>query len=426
MLAGRSRSKPSKSEDHKSKELFRKKRGSSQEIKISSTFIIRSKSFSKERSTTISKQSNVNDNSAQKEQTPSSKSNPPAPKIQSLQTISINKKTCAVNPLPRSMLDFSELSIVQIRHVIDQEYSLGSATLPKLKGIQNGGFFLHKTISKVTKTKNIQTREYNLQSNFEQPEYFHFSYPDPTYDELPLKFWGEVSQSMKKLLKEYPISYETKLLSVSLVQRIKPILALELNETLVHCCNSDGPDATWDTTISYYSSLSRSEVEVTLNIRPFTNWFLKEVGEHFEVVVFTSSERDYAKAVCKLLDPFGKLIKKIFARPQCIPSKTGYYLKDLQVLSGDDWAESILVDGSPESYHPQIKNRIPILSYFDGKNDTELKKLFSFLLMLKSQPSIPNFLQKYFGLDRLAHCSGQKAILRHLLSVGFKRSTLHQ
>ena len=56
----------------------------------------------------------------------------------------------------------------------------------------------------------------------------------------------------------------------------------------------------------------------------------------------------------------------------------GTYVKDLRVINRD-LSQMVLVDNAAYSYAFQLDNGIPILPYYHGKNDFELKALQQFI-----------------------------------------------
>lgn len=72
-----------------------------------------------------------------------------------------------------------------------------------------------------------------------------------------------------------------------------------------------------------------------------------------------------------------KLIHHRLFRDACLCVE-GNFLKDLNVL-GRDLRRTVLVDNSPHAFGYQVDNGIPIESWFDCPDDTELLKLSRFL-----------------------------------------------
>jgi CTD small phosphatase-like protein 2 len=72
-----------------------------------------------------------------------------------------------------------------------------------------------------------------------------------------------------------------------------------------------------------------------------------------------------------------KLIHHRLFRDACLCVE-GNFLKDLNVL-GRDLRRTVLVDNSPHAFGYQVDNGIPIESWFECPNDTELLKLARFL-----------------------------------------------
>ena len=82
--------------------------------------------------------------------------------------------------------------------------------------------------------------------------------------------------------------------------------------------------------------------------------------------------------VLDYLDPKGDLVHHRLFREHCYETVGGTYVKDLRVLNRD-LSQVVLVDNAAYSYAFQLDNAIPILPYYQGKNDFELKALQHYL-----------------------------------------------
>lgn len=157
---------------------------------------------------------------------------------------------------------------------------------------------------------------------------------------------------------------------------LRKTLVLDLDETLVHCSVDPPPDgSTADLTFPvFFHGLTYT---VHVKLRPYLYKFLQSVREHFEVIVFTASQKVYANALLDLIDPESKYIDHRLFRESCLAVE-GNFLKDLNVL-GRDLRTTVLVDNSPHAFGYQVDNGIPIESWFDDVHDRELLKLAKFL-----------------------------------------------
>ena len=94
----------------------------------------------------------------------------------------------------------------------------------------------------------------------------------------------------------------------------RPTLALDLDETLVHCTVEPiaKPDLTFPVTFNgtFY--------QVYVRKRPYLDYFLETVSKSFEVVVFTASQKVYADVLLDLLDPEHKFIEHRLFREACL------------------------------------------------------------------------------------------------------------
>eukprot|EP00842_Homolaphlyctis_polyrhiza_P004342 jgi/Hompol1/4909/HPOL_002088-RA len=156
----------------------------------------------------------------------------------------------------------------------------------------------------------------------------------------------------------------------------KKCLVLDLDETLVH--SSFHAVAKADFIIPV--EIDKTVHNVYVLKRPGVDTFLQRLGPQFEVVVFTASLAKYADPVLDMLDKH-KVVKHRLFREHCIHHKANY-VKDLSLL-GRDLKDVIIIDNSPSCYLFHPANAIPISSWFDDPNDTELLDLIPFLEDLK-------------------------------------------
>ncbi|KAF8967818.1 NLI interacting factor [Flammula alnicola] len=158
-------------------------------------------------------------------------------------------------------------------------------------------------------------------------------------------------------------------------------LVLDLDETLVH---------------SSFKAVQQADFVVPVEIeyhwhhfhvlkRPGVDNFLKQMGEIYEVVVFTASLSKYADPVLDKLDIHSVVAHRLF-RESCYNHK-GNYVKDLSQL-GRPIADTIILDNSPASYIFHPNNAVPVSSWFNDPHDAELTDLIPFLADLTSVPDV--------------------------------------
>jgi CTD small phosphatase-like protein 2 len=169
----------------------------------------------------------------------------------------------------------------------------------------------------------------------------------------------------------FPFTYKTLSPTHTLSTRSAPEvnLVLDLDETLVHCCVDPIPDAD----LTFPVNFNGQNYTVYVRKRPHLDKFFALIAGKFEVTVFTASQQVYAERLLNLLDPEGKHIHHRLYRDTCL-NVDGNFLKDLSVL-GRDLSKTVLVDNSPHAFGYQLDNGVPIESWFDDKNDTELLKV---------------------------------------------------
>ena len=64
------------------------------------------------------------------------------------------------------------------------------------------------------------------------------------------------------------------------------------------------------------------------------------------------------------------------------------YVKDLRILKGIDLKDVVIIDNSILSFAYQLENGIPIVPYYEGKEDDELIFLSSFLINISNEKDL--------------------------------------
>jgi len=166
----------------------------------------------------------------------------------------------------------------------------------------------------------------------------------------------------------------------------KKTLVLDLDETLVHSSFKPIPNPDFIVPVEIEDQVHK----VYVAKRPWVDKFMKEMGPYFEVVVFTASLSKYADPVLDLLD-IHKVVRSRLFREACSNYK-GNYVKDLNRL-GRDLKSTIIIDNSPSSYLFHPENAVPVESWFDDEEDTELDQLIPFLKELSRSDNVRTFLE---------------------------------
>ncbi|XP_046882132.1 carboxy-terminal domain RNA polymerase II polypeptide A small phosphatase 2-like isoform X1 [Hypomesus transpacificus] len=148
----------------------------------------------------------------------------------------------------------------------------------------------------------------------------------------------------------------------------KICVVIDLDETLVH--SSFKPISNADFIVPVEIEGTTHQVYVLK--RPHVDEFLQRMGELFECILFTASLAKYADPVTDLLD-HGRVFRARLFRESCVFHQ-GCYVKDLSRL-GRLLNKTLILDNSPASYIFHPENAVPVVSWFDDLEDTELLSL---------------------------------------------------
>jgi Dullard-like phosphatase family protein len=177
----------------------------------------------------------------------------------------------------------------------------------------------------------------------------------------------------------------------------KKLLVFDLDETLVHCV-TDGIEKA-DKTIKVTLNTGE-EIKAGVNIRPHAIECLKDLAEYYELIVFTASNPNYANTAIDLIDPDKKIFSKRLFRNSCIQTDINLFIKDLRIL-GKDLRSVIIVDNSIFSFASQLDNGVPIIPFYDDKEDCIMPKIRDYLISLKDLEDIREINKRTFSLSEL-------------------------
>ena len=157
----------------------------------------------------------------------------------------------------------------------------------------------------------------------------------------------------------------------------KKTIIFDLDETLIHCIDnleSEVPDIVLNVTFP-----SGEVVQAGINVRPYALDCLKEANKKYQVVVFTASHKFYADVVLDYLDPKRELVHHRLYRDSCFQTEDGVYIKDLRIITNRDLKDLVIVDNAVYSFGFQLDNGIPIIPFYNNREDEELLHLINYI-----------------------------------------------
>ena len=170
-------------------------------------------------------------------------------------------------------------------------------------------------------------------------------------------------------------------------------IIFDLDETLVHCVGSNKGE------ISLPIEFPSGKVVMAgVNIRPFAVECLHEASRLFEVVVFTASHQCYADVILDYLDPMHTLIHHRLYRENCV--RVGdFNVKDLRIFGNRKIQNISIVDNSIFSFAFHLDNGVPIISWYNDRNDKELSDLVEYFKVIDEAEDVREINRQIFHLD---------------------------
>ena len=154
----------------------------------------------------------------------------------------------------------------------------------------------------------------------------------------------------------------------------KKLAVFDLDETLIHGVvntqNYENKDNLLSITLP-----SKKIAKIGVNIRPHWEEAIQRISKLYNIVIYTASHASYADSVLDFIDPEKKYFYNRLYRSNCIDIKmdgTDIYIKDLNIFEDYNLKDILIVDNSVLAFAFHLDNGIPILPYYEAKNDYEL------------------------------------------------------
>ena len=280
-------------------------------------------------------------------------------------TLSLNRPTKTIS----SYLPYFDKSLERIISSIKRDISKSSQSLPiafPTKSEQE----THEEIESISSSKNIEDFYEYTENCLALLDEFKKS---PQYEAN--------SQEIESMKVDIPFIEEMK-------ENHKRIAIFDLDETLMHRNLQNIEKSEKIVTIHLPS---HKIVKVGVNLRPHLYQSLRKIRSKYYLIAYTASQQAYGDAVLNLIDPNSDIFSMRLFRHNCrqikIEEQT-VYVKDLRILKGIDLKDVVIIDNSILSFAYQLENGIPIVPYYEGKEDDELIFLSSFLINISNEKDL--------------------------------------
>jgi len=100
----------------------------------------------------------------------------------------------------------------------------------------------------------------------------------------------------------------------------------------------------------------------------------------------------------EIIDPDKTLFSHLLFRNSCIQTDNGLYIKDLRAINRD-LKSTVIVDNTVMSFAFQLDNGVPIMPFYDEKEDTTMLKITEYLMSLKEVEDVRINNRKAFSLQ---------------------------
>lgn len=212
--------------------------------------------------------------------------------------------------------------------------------------------------------------------------------PTPLYDPTDI---GDVKYSDLRVFDDYiqdAFSTRPPTPPIRTDSRRKPLLVLDLDETLVHSLRypKEGNDYIHFTELGYY-----------VHKRPFLDYFLQSVSKYYDIGIWSAGTDEYVEIVIDKIMPEGIEPIFVFGRSMCdrrVIDNYIVYVKPLRILKdfGYRMERMLIVDDTPEKCIDNFCNAIIPMPYCcANQHDSELIDLFYYLEYIKNSADLTTY-----------------------------------
>ena len=188
----------------------------------------------------------------------------------------------------------------------------------------------------------------------------------------------------------------------------KKIALFDLDETLVHCIGEINKNNKDDPMFAEAHKIKvilpcKKEVTIGINVRPHLKKLFDKIKDEYNIVIFTASHQSYSDAVLNYLDPKDQYFHYRLYRDSCVQYRKNdinFYVKDLDIFKDKyDLKDIIIIDNSILSFAYHFNNGIPVVPFYDSKQDNELPLLCFYLLSIASYKDLREANKEHIKLE---------------------------
>ena len=158
----------------------------------------------------------------------------------------------------------------------------------------------------------------------------------------------------------------------------RPLLILDLHETLIHAADDPLAEAADFCVYSYY-----------VYKRPFLDQFLIETNQQFQLAIWSSSGQNYLQNVVSQIIPDDVSLEFVWGQERCVHRFDAewysyYFVKDLRKVKrrGYDLSRTLIADDTPRKVERNYGNAIYMKPFLGDPNDEELRRLSHYVSTL--------------------------------------------